>query len=71
MTYNVFSGTLNPTQSINQLTDFWATVSKTVRIMLLNRRLSYPSVLYCSVCLWRWCIVAKRLDGPRWNLARR
>ena len=24
-----------------------------------------------SVCLWRWCIVAKRLDGSRWNLACR
>jgi len=22
-----------------------------------------------SVCLWRWCIVAKRLDRWRWNLA--
>jgi len=22
-----------------------------------------------SVCLWRSCTVAKRLDGPRWNLA--
>jgi len=27
--------------------------------------------LPCPVCLWRWCIVAKRLDGSRWNLARR
>ena len=24
-----------------------------------------------SICLWRWCIVGKRLDGSRWNLARR
>ena len=28
------------------------------------------SVSYMS-CLQRWCIVAKRLDGSRWNLARR
>jgi len=42
---------------------FWATVYKTVRPMLSDRCL--------SVCLWRWCIVAKRLDGSRWNLARR
>jgi len=29
------------------------------------------SVLSCPVlsCLWRWCIVAKRLDGSRWNFA--
>jgi len=43
--------------------DFWATVCKTVRPMLSARCL--------SVCLWRWCIVAKLLDGSRWNLARR
>jgi len=24
-----------------------------------------------SFCLWRWCIVAKRLDGSRWNLTWR
>ena len=28
-------------------------------------------VLSCLSCLWRWCIVAKQLDGSRWNLARR
>jgi len=22
----------------------------------------------CLSCLWRWCTVAKRLDGSRWNL---
>jgi len=34
--------------------------------------------LYCRTvvlsvlsCLWRWCTVAKRLDGSRWNLACR
>ena len=39
---------------------FWATVCKTVCPMLL---VHWLSVL--SVCLWRWCIVAKRLDGGR------
>ena len=39
--------------------NFWATVCKTVRPMLSDRCLS----------VWRWCIVAKRLDGSRWNLA--
>jgi len=43
----------------------WATVRKTVRPMLSDRCLSVLS------CLWRWCIVAKRFDGSRWNLARR
>jgi len=39
------------------LRDFWATVYKTVRPMLSD------SCLSCLFCLWRWCIVAKRLDG--------
>jgi len=39
---------------------------KTVRRMLSVRCMSV-----CPVCMWRWCIVAKRLDGSRWNLARR
>jgi len=43
---------------------FWATVYKTARPMLSVRCLSV-----LSVCLWRWCIVTKRLDGSRWNLA--
>jgi len=46
---------------------FWATVCKTVRRMLSDRCLSCPVL----ACLWRWCIVAKRLDGSRWNLACR
>jgi len=25
----------------------------------------------CLSCLWRWCTVAKRLHGSRWNLACR
>jgi len=45
----------------------FATVCKAVRPMLLVRCLSVLSVL----CLLRLCIVAKRLDGSRWNLARR
>jgi len=49
--------------------DFWATVCKTFRPIL------YRTVV-CLSCLWRWCIVAKcivakRLDGSRWNLAYR
>jgi len=51
-----------------QISDFWATVCKTVRPMLSDSCLSYPC---CLSCLWRWCIVAKRLDGSRWNLACR
>ena len=25
----------------------------------------------CPVCLWRWCVVVKRLDGSRWKSAWR
>jgi len=25
----------------------------------------------CHVCLWRWCTVAKQLDGSKWNLTCR
>jgi len=39
----------------------------TVHPMLSDRCLS----VCLSVCLWRWCIVAKQLDGSRWNLASR
>ena len=48
--------------------NFWATVSKTVRPMLSVRCLSCLSVCL-SVCLWRSCTVAKRLDRSRRNLA--
>jgi len=41
---------------------FWATVCKMVYPMLSD---------HCPVCRWRWCIVAKRLDGSRSNLAWR
>jgi len=33
--------------------------------MLWDRCLVY---LVCLSCLWRWCIVAKRLDGSRCHL---
>ena len=56
----------HPKQQMDRFSRFWATVCKTVRPMLSDRR---PVCL--SVCLWRWCIVAKRLDGSRWNLACR
>jgi len=36
--------------------------------MLSDRCLSCLSVLSCP---WRWCIVGKRLDGSKWNLAPR
>ena len=53
----------------SQHLSFWTTVCKTVRPMLSVRCLSVLSV--CLSCLWRWCIVAQRLDGSRWNLACR
>jgi len=46
---------------------FWATVCKTVRLVLSRT----PVCPVCLSCLWRWCIVAKRLHGSRWNLAWR
>jgi len=30
-----------------------------------------PVLSVCVSCLWHWCIVAKRLDGSRWNFACR
>ena len=44
-----------------QYANYWATVCKTVA-------LCYQTVVL-SVCLWRRCIVAKRMDGSKWNLA--
>ena len=47
---------------------FWATVCKKVRPIF------YRTVVCLSclpVCLWRWSIVAKRLDGSRWHLVWR
>jgi len=57
-------------------THFWATVCKTVRPMLSDSCLSVLSCIVClsvclSVCLWRWCIVATRLDGSRCRLVWR
>jgi len=48
------------------LANFWATVCKTVRPILSDRCLSS-----LSVCLWRRCIVAKRLDGSSCHLVWR
>jgi len=45
--------------------NFGATVCKTIHPMLSDRCLS--CFVYLS-CLWRWCIIAKWLDGSRWNL---
>jgi len=42
----------------------WATVRKIVRAILSDR------YHICLTCLWRLCILAKRLYGSRWNLAR-
>jgi len=51
---------------------FWATVCKTVRPMLSVHCVSCLSCPVClSVCLWRSCTVAKRLDGSRRNVACR
>jgi len=54
---------------LDRLSCFWATVCKTVRPMLSDRCPVCASV--CLSCLWRWCTGAKRLDGSRWNFARR
>jgi len=54
-----------------QFRNFWATVCKTVGPMLSDRCLSVLSCLSVSDFLWCWCIVVKRLDGSKWNLARR
>jgi len=40
----------------------WETICKTVSSMLWDR---------CPVCLQRWCIVPKRLDGSRCHLVWR
>ena len=53
-----YIGSLNPII----LNYFWATVCITVRPVLS---------VCCLSCLWRWCTVAKRLHGSRWNLAQR
>jgi len=50
------------------LIPFWATFDLSYQ--------GYQTIvcLSCPVCLsvlWRWCIVAKWLDGSRWNLACR
>jgi len=42
------------------ITNFWASICKTLCPVLSDRCLSVLSV--------RWYIVAKRLDGSRWNL---
>jgi len=47
--------------------DFWATALCYLPDHCLSVCLSVLSV--CPVCLWRWCIAAKRLGGSRWNLA--
>ena len=51
-----------PLTKIRKNDGFWVTVCKTVRPMLSDSCLSCP---VCLSCLWRWCIVAKRLDGSR------
>jgi len=52
--------------SVSQGLRVWATVCKTVHSVLSDRCLSVP-----SLCMWRWCIVAKRLDGSRCHMVRR
>jgi len=41
------------------------------RFALCYQTVVYLSVLSVLSCLWRSCTEAKRLDGSRWNLARR
>jgi len=43
------------------------------QVSFLGDRLCYRTVVLsvCLSCLWRWCIVAKRLDGSRCHLVRR
>jgi len=48
--------------------DFWPTVCKTVRPILSHRCLSVCPVLSMSVCLWRWCIVAKTVGWIKMKL---
>ena len=49
---------------------FWATMRPFVKRFALCYRTVVLSVLpVCPVCLWRWRIVAKRLDGSNRNLA--
>jgi len=50
---------------IHKIITFWPTVNKTVRPMLSDRCLSVCLSVLSS--LRRWCIVAKRLDGSRYE----
>jgi len=47
-----------------KLEDTWATFCRTVRSMLSD----CSPVLSSPVCLQRWCIVAKQLDGSRCHI---
>ena len=47
---------------------FWATICKTFALCYRTVVLSV-CLSVCPVCLWRCCIVAKWLDGLKWNLA--
>jgi len=58
----IFTRNPMPWCKINLQTGFWVTICKMVHPMLSDR---------CLSCLWRWCIVAKWLDGSRRNLAHR
>jgi len=61
---SLYTDTVSHKMCASYLVTFWATVCKTVRPILSDLCLSV-----CLSCLWRWCTVAKRLDGSRWNLA--
>jgi len=48
-----------------------------VRLFVKRFALCYRTVVYtvcvsvCPICLWRWSIVVKRLDGSRCHLVQR
>jgi len=61
MTYNVFSGTLNPTQSTNPITVNPMLLTVTVTVNRLFRQLNWTTSTPATTdlvvygCLWRTC----------------
>jgi len=74
----------NEMQFVRFAADYWARaqtwlsgfaqVSMRTLITNISRRNGRPKTVYPMLsdhCLWRWCILAKRLDGPRCHLVQR
>ena len=61
MNHTLDGGSDHPMQKGNFLGD----LCKTVHPMLLDHCPVCPAVCFSVVCLQRWCIVAKQLDGSR------